>query len=243
MIIVYCADRNLYPILPTALNSLLIHNEPYIEKIYILLEDDSLDTIKHPKVEFINFLKHDCIKDNFNCTSLFPYMAMARCYLTKILTEPKVLYLDVDTVVEGSLKELWNTTMGSNCIMGMEECDGYINSGVLLMNLHLIKALKEDDNLIRLMKICRMQFPDQDAINIVFHNSKGFIPQIYNKTGFAKQAYSDPDGYIIRHFAGIAKPWKPYANPKDIELWDKYKTDRIDWKGVNCNGQKESFYS
>lgn len=51
--ICYCATRNIYYKLPTAINSVL-QNNPNIDKIFCILEDDALDIIKHPRVEIIN---------------------------------------------------------------------------------------------------------------------------------------------------------------------------------------------
>lgn len=92
MKIVYCADKAIYKHLPTTLNSLLKNNSK-LEKIYLLVEDDAIDYICHPKIEFINLNRFDfVIRKGFNCTKKFPYMAMARCYFTKILNEDKVIY-------------------------------------------------------------------------------------------------------------------------------------------------------
>lgn len=231
MIIVYCANKTLYDKLPTALNSLFKYNYNDISKVYLIIEDDNISYINDPKIEFINILKTklDIIQDNFNCISQFTYMALARCYLTKILKEDKILYLDVDTVVTGSIQELWNTSINNVCLAGTPEREQYLNSGVLLMNLGLIRSRKEDDNLIRLIKICRFQYPDQDAINIVFHDSMKFLDYKWNRCGKPNRAYSEP--YVIRHFAGIVKPWQEKAYKEDVELWEKYKVDKISSKG------------
>lgn len=231
MTIVYCANRKIYHLLPTTLNSLLTHNEDKIKKIYLLIEDDKIEYINHPKIKFINCNNYDfLIKRNINCTKRFPYMAMVRCFLTKILKEDKVLYLDVDTVIMNDLSELWNTNLASNYIAARPESEYYINSGVLLMNLKAIRNSKKDDLLIHLIKTCRFVFPDQDAINIAFKNHILYLKDKFNKLGNSKQAYDEGE-IAIRHFAGLIKPWKNNADERDKALWEKYYTKEINYEG------------
>ena len=225
MKVVYCANRAIYHLLPTAINSLLSNNQG-VEKIYLLIEDNSIDYITHSKVEFINCNQFDfLIRDGFNCTRKFPYMAMVRCFLTKILDEPKILYLDVDTVVDSNLKDLWNFNMGGNCVAAREEENEYFNSGVMLFNLKMIKALHLDDKLIKLLKTCRFAFPDQDAMNIIFKNKVAYLPHKFNAIGRDYQVQNKE--IAIRHYAGIPKPWTEYASKWDKEFWEKYYTAEI----------------
>lgn len=233
MTVAYCANRKIYPQLPTTLNS-LITNNPDIGKIYLLIEDDELETVRHPKITFININQFDfLIRDGFNCTKKFPYTAMVRCFFTKILKEDKILYLDVDTVVDGDLSELWKFPLGSNCVAARseqpEQSDrvlpvGYFNSGVLLMNLKLIKGLHYDDAMIRLLKQCKFQFPDQDAMNVVFKRSVQYLPDKYNVLG-GDEVYNYD--VTIRHYAGLIKPWKEQATEADKAFWNKYYTKEL----------------
>ena len=233
MILVYCANRTLYDKLPTTLNSAL-QNTSSIDKIYLLIEDDKIDFITHPKIHFINLNNYDfIIRDGINCSNKFPYTAMARCFLTKILDENKVLYLDVDTIVDSDLSELWNWSLGGACLAAKREHesesnraipDQYFNSGVMLMDLNSIRKLHLDDRVIKLLKTCRFVFPDQDAINFVFKYRVSFLPNKFNALG-GKEVYDDE--IVIRHFAGIVKPWKPNAKPEDVAFWEKYKVESL----------------
>lgn len=226
MIVAYCANRAIYHLLPTALNSLLTNN-PDVEKVYIFIEDDYIDVINHPAVEFINCNNYDfLIRKGLNCTKRFPYMAMVRCFFAKILKEDKVLYLDVDTIVDGNIRELWDFPLGGNYIAAREESGGYFNSGVLLMDLNLIRSTGAEDKIINLLKNCKFVFPDQDAMNIVFKNRIAYIPDYFNKLGRDKEAY-ETGKLVIRHFAGIVKPWKEKATEKDKALWMKYYAKAI----------------
>lgn len=221
MKIVYCANRAIYYLLPTAINSIIQNNK--VDKIYLLIEDDSIDYITNSKVSFININNYDfIIREGFNCTRQFPYMAMVRCVISKILSdEDRIIYLDVDTIVDGPIYDLWNFNMGACPIAGRVEQEDYINSGVLLMNLKHIRACKYDEQLIDLLKRCRFSFPDQDAINIVYKNRIAHLPSKFNVIG-RDIVYDNEEDILIRHFAGITKPWNVNASEKDMALYKKY---------------------
>ena len=226
MTIVYCANHKLYPQLPTTINSLL-QNNSNIEKIYLLIEDDSISYINNPKIEFINCNNFDfLIKEGINCTKRFPYMALVRCFLSSILKENKVIYLDVDTLVDGSLEELWNLNISDKCIAARYEAGDYINSGVLLMNLNLIRSFKYEDKIKNLLENCKFQFPDQDSLNLIYKMYKTNIPKKFNILG-NKEPLNEKE-IIIRHFAGITKPWQGEMElDSDKELYNKYKVEKI----------------
>lgn len=224
MVIAYCANRAIYHVLPTAVNSLMVNN-PQVEKIYLMIEDDDIPFFKHSKITFVNLNNYGfLIRDGINITEKFPYTAMVRCSFSRILKEPKIIYLDVDTIVDGNLTELWNFNIGGKCIGAREEYGGYFNSGVLLMNLNLIRALKMDERLKNILTKCKFQFPDQDAMNIIFKDSVAYIPSHFNRMG-RDEAYNTQ--ITVRHFAGITKPWKHGATQKDIDFWRKYYADEI----------------
>lgn len=224
MVIVYCATRNLYHLLPTTINSLLQNNSD-ISQIYVLIEDDRIPCILHSLVKFVNCNNYSYINcSSNNAQNKFTHMAMMRCILSKILSEDKVIYLDVDTIVDGSIEELWNFSLGDNLIASKKELSsGQFNSGVLLLDLKTIRAEKYDDQLIDLLNHVELYLPDQDAINIIFHDKILEFPDKFNAMGPACCWYGKQE-IIIRHFAGVVKPWKPDANSKDIEFWNKYAT-------------------
>ena len=225
MIVVYCANQKLYSQLPTTINSLL-KNNPEVKKIYLLIEDDFIPYINHPKIIFINCNQFDfLIKEGINCTRRFSYMALTRCFLSKILNEKKIIYLDVDTIINDNLKELWNFNLGSACLAGRAEQGDYLNSGVLLMNLELIRKLNYEDTFCNLLTKCKMMYPDQDALNIIFKTSKKKLPKKFNILG-TKEPFTEK--IVIRHFAGLKKPWQEGEHLNiDIELYNKYKIDYI----------------
>ena len=110
-------------------------------------------------------------------------IVLARLLLDKLLPNDvsKILYLDGDTIVRGSLEKLWNINMGKCAIgasieptidrkrikiLNMDEYP-YYNAGVLLVNLDNWRKNKIGDRIIDFYK-CKdgnLFANDQDAIN------------------------------------------------------------------------------
>ena len=122
-----------------------------------------------------------------------------RLFLTEILPVEieKVLYLDGDIVVMGSLKELWETNIDEcsvGCVTDMSEAVhdysrlgyssdfGYFNAGVLLINLKYWRENKVVDSFWKIMSETpeRIRLHDQDVLNICFYNSKKPLALKYN---------------------------------------------------------------
>lgn len=130
--------------------------------------------------------------------------AYYRLFLTEILPIDieKVLYLDGDIAVTGSLSELWNTDIGDCAVGGVTDMSeaiqeysrlgypsefGYFNSGVLLINLQYWRENKVVDTFQRIMAETpeRIKFHDQDVLNICFYDCKKQLDLKYNlQNGF-----------------------------------------------------------
>ena len=100
----------------------------------------------------------------------------------------KILYLDCDTIVKENLNSLFNIEDNENVFLGVKDCiskryrrnigldsnNNYINAGVLLINLELLRKYdveKEISDFInRYGKI--ISYADQDILNGVFRNKR-----------------------------------------------------------------------
>ena len=125
----------------------------------------------------------------------------ARFLIPTMMEEPKVLYLDGDTFVRHSLRDLWNTDIGEAYIGGVPDYNliktehyftnlfgpkfnkkEYLNAGILLINNRL---WKQDHLFERLMDFsiknaAFLQAADQDPINFVCQGRKVLLPERYN---------------------------------------------------------------
>lgn len=130
----------------------------------------------------------------------WPISVYFRLLLCSTLPEnvDKVLYLDCDTLVCGSLAELWNMDIegyavaaapdstGDN-IMHYNRLDydfslGYFNAGVLLINLLYWRNNDIERKLLEYTNknVYILEYNDQDVLNYVFREQKKIISIKYN---------------------------------------------------------------
>lgn len=126
-----------------------------------------------------------------------------RLLLGSVLPEniDKVLYLDCDTIVCGSLNELWSTDIANYAIGAVPDCSGddirfynrlnydfslgYFNAGVLLINLLYWRRNNIESQLLEYMnsKVAILEYNDQDVLNYVLREQKKELSIKYNLMG------------------------------------------------------------
>lgn len=225
MNVAYYLTRNLYPYLLPSVMSLLDHNPN--AKVYIFCEDDKLpyDVPKNCKV--INVSNQEYIKRSSpNWNNWFSWMTVTRVATSKFLPKVnRILMIDVDTIVNDDLSEMYNIDMGENWFAMVDEVNGqykpygdkYYNAGVCLMNLKQIRKDHADDEMIELLNRKKLNYIDQDAMNIL---GKGKIIDLqyrYNEN----RASINSDNPAIVHYVGIREHWKP-GIPR-AEFYQKYR--------------------
>ena len=162
--------------------------------------------------------------------------AYLRLLIPSIINEEKVIYLDCDILVQGDLTHLYNINTENFYLAGVEDYsrnqtydDIYINSGVLLMNLPLLrkdnfllkcKALQEEVHLT-------CNFADQTIINKFGLGKKMILKCEWNFQVMHDDIFFQNWSLIkkrakILHFIGRVKPWSKRANPLIRSLWRKY---------------------
>lgn len=166
------------------------------------------------------------------------YRLMAPLLLPKELD--RILYLDVDLVVINPLRSLYDTDFEGNYYvacshvkafltrfnqvrLGVDEDVPYINTGVMVLNLH---ALREDVSMEQIRetaqrKMRTFMLPDQDLLTVMHgdrikladtmrYNLSDRMLAIYNSN--PKNPRRDlqwvRDHAVIIHYYGRNKPWK-----------------------------------
>ena len=199
---VYTGTRELYQHMVPAIKSLLANSD--VDVIYLLIEDSKFpyelpDICKIIDVHDQTYFR----QDSENMKSRFTYMAMMRAVLSKVLPQDlsRVLSLDVDTIVDQDISELWELPI-NDCYFAAthewhkaEEGFLYCNAGVTLFNLDKMRDGKTDE-LIRVLNKIKLEFLEQDALNILCQGHIYDMPPEYNS-----QYYSEPveSPKIIHH--------------------------------------------
>lgn len=162
MNVVYASNDHYARHLGVSLYSLFDHNRDFDEiRVYLLSMGFSGQT-REGLLEIgkmfgreITIIELGDLKQRFPYevdTGGFDLSIMARLFVGEVLpdTAQRVLYLDCDTVVLSSLKQLWETKLGSNMVgavmeptiypaikeeIGILKAAPYFNSGVLLIDM------------------------------------------------------------------------------------------------------------
>lgn len=181
----------------------ILHDETVSEE-----NKRKLKQVAHQKGDVIEFHQIDsaefeCIKDR---TQGFTIGTMFRCMLPELLPDlSKIVYLDADIFVNTDIKELWDVDVREYCLAGVVDegvavhnyprilnkypeikKESYFNSGVLYMNL---KKIREFGNLKKLVVDFLIEnpeadLPDQDALNVLFHNKVLYLDGSWNQFVF-----------------------------------------------------------
>lgn len=166
----------------------------------------------------------------------------------------RILYLDPDILVLNPIRELYETDL-DGCLYAAAyhdkipvkeinkirlypyEINAYYNSGVLLMNLELLRNEADEKEIFRFVEEHRAKLimPDQDILNALYAKKiKGLDELYYNYDvryysyyKLSSNGFFDMDRIInhtvILHFCGKKKPWNKKYTGSFHSLYKHYE--------------------
>lgn len=180
---------------------------------------------------------------DFTATERFPIEIYFRLSIPTLLpeTEDRALWLDVDLIVNKTLYEFYNQSFDEKAFiachdtyakeehiknLGLSSCANYINSGVILFNLPIMRKNTLNDYYNFFVKNQEViAWPDQDILNCVFENQIKVLGDDNYNVQVLDWRFNNENklnNASIIHFVGPRKPWeKNYTNPA-AEKWDEY---------------------
>ena len=208
MNILYTLNDKFVPQVAAGIASICENNRKEENINFYLISDGISNSNKKKLIEFGKvYNRNITIKElgdlnqyfNFNFDTLgWNKVILARILMGKLLPKKvnRLIYLDGDTIVRGSLKSLWNLNLGNN-ILGMSieptvdrkrKADlnlsnrPYYNSGVLLVDLKKWREQNCEQRIIEYYKSKKglLFAADQDAINGALKNQIKTISPKYN---------------------------------------------------------------
>ena len=217
--VLYAADNNYAPYMGISMFSLFENNKD-IENItvYTILDRVSEENIK--KIQTIcteygrnlKIIEANALNKILANTGLPQYRGSYanyyRMFFELVINDSieRLLYLDSDTIICGSLSELITIDMEEECaavvldamgnryklLIGLKPEDTYFNSGVILFDIHNWKEKKCNENLIDHITNKRAAYisVDQDILSIVLKGKTKVLPPVYNFMP-VHMAYSD----------------------------------------------------
>ncbi len=257
---ILCAtDNNFIPYCGIMLTSLFEKNKDIKFNVFILSEGlnkknitdiATLADIYQQNIEIVivkeELLKNCPIRKGDHVSIATYYRIIAPELLPSRID--RVLYLDCDIIINNCITELYNTNLDDKAFGAIIDEDhlntekysrlniafnkGYINAGVLLMNL---KYWREHNLVNKCLSFInenqkKLKQHDQDALNAVLYDKIKLLPLKYNfQTGFLfKNVYPFDENVkneisdtaynpTVIHYTTIRKPWvkrcqHPYRN-------------------------------
>lgn len=242
MNIAFSTDDHYAPYLSVSILSILKNNSDSQICFYILdfgISETNKNIIKdivythNQEVSFISINKEDF--SNFPMTISYISLATyARLNIAEYIPNiEKLLYIDVDTLTNGSLKELWDTDISKHALAACKDffieieqpeykakiglknhC--YFNAGVLLINMNKWKELNVLDMSLEWLDSYKeiIEYQDQDILNGIFKDEVKLINTRFNFTssecGHIKHTKDREIRFpvIIYHYIGPNKFWK-----------------------------------
>lgn len=231
------------------LYSLLSNNDAVT--VYILQKDfnaNDKQLIKglfngEDRVIFIDI--DDCLIKNAPTTEKISVESYYRLYIPEVIPEniDRILYLDVDIIVNGSLECLFEIDMGEASLgvcrdrfwrmadreqkdlFGWKDECRYFNAGVILWNLRKLRGRHTIKKCVSVMRELdyNLKFHDNDLLNYMYHDNLMWLPSIkYNYQSDAEFIGEDfSDETVIFHFAG-SSPWSAGLHALSHKIWWEY---------------------
>lgn len=203
----------------TVMQSILEHTDSRI--CFHILHDETLSSDNRYKLEkvayngssIVEFHKID--ENDFsvvkNQMSRFTIGAMFRCSLPELLPDlNRIIYLDADLFVNRDIKELWDVDVREYCLAGVVD--------------FLIENPEAD-------------LPDQDALNVLFHNKVLYLDGSWNQFVFMhrKDNVEKLDKAIFHYAADLLMLYSHSQLDKEY-----FRTIcRTPWKDYEMNHQFE----
>ncbi len=181
------------------------------------------------KIDFVDISRDvERIKSRLKNVYHFSVVTYYRLFIASLFPQyDRAIYLDCDLVVLGDISKLYHTDIGNNILgaapeqfvqntkefrlyakeaLGVDP-DGYVNAGVLLMNLKEFRKNKIEEKFIKL--IVEYDFdlldPDQAYLNYLCLGKIHVLPNGWNKEPMPLVCEGEKN---LVHYALYKKPWQ-----------------------------------
>lgn len=247
MNLLFCIDTKFLDLFATCLRSIVRNGGADHYDVYVF-HSDLADTDQaalrcafREDVTFRFVLLSDELFADFPESDRYPKQIYYRLAAPRFLpdTLDRILYLDVDLVVINPLTELYEMEFNHHCYIGCthtrkfltklnrarlqsDRVVSYINTGMLLMNLELLRETLDLDEIGRYTNAHRraLFLPDQDILSALYgdrvkvvdtlrYNLSDRILRFHNASSHREKLDVDwvrKHGVII-HYCGKNKPW------------------------------------
>jgi len=212
----------------------------------------------------VSYIKVNSLPAGTTVNERYSAAALFRLMLPDLLPDiGRILYLDCDIIVRRDISRTYLDTDLSGSLlaavsepaiedqrvkrldMGLDP-DSYFNSGFLLLNLEMMRRENASASFFKLLKDDRLEFPDQDVLNLVCKDRVTYLPPSCNSirtffigkyrqaflSHYNRQELEDVMSNGNVHYTG-GKPWRMFTVMFAV-WWKEYRAlpaeIRQEWK-------------
>lgn len=232
--IVFSSCDGYSPLMTIALNSLLESNSKDFECINVYVLDNGIVEKNKEKIYSlcerypckVTFIKGnvldsydlDIVPMESNGIAPVSFASFSRLFLPTLIPDDvkKIIYLDSDGLVLGSLKDLWDTDISDYYCAGVIQTgigetlkkefwffdvDNYVNSGFLYINLEKWRNDNVEEKFIEFLSNHQGEYfcSDQGVINMTLADKIKVLEPKYNMIG----VYKDSNLRVLRKFKPV----------------------------------------
>ena len=235
----------------------------YSYRIIVLntgLDEESVCRVKQReqegfKIDFIDISDEvEKIKARLKNVYHFSVVTYYRLFIASLFPQyDKVIYLDCDLVVLGDVSALYRVELGDNILgaapeqfvrntkefrtyaaeaLGVDP-DGYVNAGVLLMNLKAFRENRIEEKFVKLITEYDFDLldPDQAYLNYLCNGKIYVLPNGWNKEPMPLACEGEKN---IVHYALYKKPWQ-YDDVMDGQYFWQYAAPSPFYEDICAN--------
>ena len=236
--VIYQFNEKYVPYAGVSMTSLFINNSDVPDiNVYIFgeeLSDSSIELLNKAAKRYgrdLIFPQTALQLNEFKKMGMIPYRGAYSVYLRLFFTQmvdlrgKRAVYLDSDTIINGSLLPLVNYDLGGKSIgmvlesirddykvmIGMKPDSEYFNSGMILFDVDKWTGNRYPEHIVEHIQNVRSSYiGDQDFLNIVCEGDVCRLPMVYN--------YQPLHGrYTANEYFGAYPGVKEYYSPDEID--------------------------
>lgn len=175
------------------------------------------------------------ISDEWRTQNHISPIAYAKYFIPRLIDRERVLYLDTDVIVNGSLNSFFLTDLKGFPVAAVRDVDGSFNTGVMLIDNLQWKELSVSDKCLELSEGEKSEHwelehfnGDQTILNSVFQDNwleldKRFNVQVGHDIVAFYSNWQDhfymKDSPLIIHYITYRKPWNSSTSYRYREKW------------------------
>ena len=218
MNVMYASDDNYAWLMGISMISLFENNkESEVIDVYVFgdnLSVDNQDTMTSIAGKYGRQCHHvdvaKIIIPKMLMNDRYPKSTFSRLFAYDLLPKEveKLIYLDCDTIVMGSLEDMFNMNVEGKAFLATKDCmgkaykrkiglkdkDTYINAGVMLMNMKRLREIPIAERMVKFVDkyALAMTYADQEIVNGIFQGDFGLLPVEYDmQTQFVQYPYEE----------------------------------------------------